>query len=310
MVMKSSWIGTEESEPVFACRAFRDWVDEMKAQDKHELIALVKKECRAFCAVLVGSVKERLSTTWNYIQALELIDPLGPDLARHTTPAVWDALRDLCQRRDIDFDTVQSDIIDIRADAQDLDRASKTHIQRHLCGYLGERLTSFASRGEETPTPEYDKLCRAVFGIPLTSAFIESLFSKMAYNQSKIRCSLADTTMSSILHLHDTVLPDPQQPLPTSVQLKVHAPRSELQKMRMEKQIGEVVCDIFDDGLRYHGKVTEVRFHEIHAVYMYHVVFEDGDEQDCWRYELEMIKYNCPRARDREEEVSEGSDTE
>ena len=250
-----------------------------------------------------------MSTTWNQTQALELIDPLGPGIERHTTAAVWDALRDLCRRREVDFDVVQSDIIDMRAAAPDFDKATKTHIQRHLCGYLRERLASFASGGIETPTPEYDKLCIAVFGIPLTSAFIESLFSKMAYNQSRIRNSLADNTMSSILHMHDTVLPDPQQPLPKAIQLKVHAPRSELHKMRMEKQIGEVVCDIFDDGKRYHGKVTEVRFHEIHAVYMYHVLFEDGDEQDCWRYELEMIKCRCRRGRVDDEQVSQESDT-
>ena len=291
---------------MFACREFRTWVDEMKAKGKNRLVALVKKECRSFSAVLVGSMKQRLSSTWNHIQALELIDPLGPDIARHTTPAVWDALRDLCQRRGVDFDLAQSDIINMRAVAPDFDKDTKSHIQTHLCGYFADRLAAFVSTGVETPTPEYDKLCSAVFGIPLTSSFIESLFSKMAYNQSKIRNSLADSTMSSILHIHDTVLPDPQQPLPKDLKLKVHAPRSVMQKLRMEARVGEIVCDVFPDKKRYHGRVTEVRFHELHAVYMYHVVWEDNDEQDCWCHELEVIKCDC-RDRDRAVDTSEGS---
>ena len=145
MVMKQSWIGTKDREPVFACRAFREWIDDMKVQGKNELITLVKKECRSLSSVLVGSIKERLSSTWNHIQALELIDPLGPEIDRHTTPDVWVALRDLCERRDIDFDSVQSDIIEMRSAAIDFDNNTKTHIRTHLCGYLGDRLSGFVS---------------------------------------------------------------------------------------------------------------------------------------------------------------------
>ena len=62
--------------------------------------------------------------------------------------------------------------------------------------------------------------------------------------------------------MHDTVLPDPQERLPQSLKLKVHVPKSVLQQLRMKTRIGEVVCDVFDDDKRYHGKVTEIRFHE------------------------------------------------
>ena len=103
MVMKTSWIGTAAAEPVFACQTFRVWVSAMIEDGKEDLVKLVKKECRAFCSVMVSSAKKRLESTWNYIQALELIDPLGPELARFTTPAVWDAAEDLCKRRGIDF---------------------------------------------------------------------------------------------------------------------------------------------------------------------------------------------------------------
>ena len=42
------------------------------------------------------------------------------------------------------------------------------------------------------------------------------------------------------------------------------------------------------------------------CMHMYHVVWEDNDEQDCWRHELEVIKCDC-RDRDRAVDTSEGS---
>ena len=33
--------------------------------------------------------------------------------------------------------------------------------------------------------------------------------------------------------------------------------------------------------------------HDVHAQYMYRVVYSDGDEEDYWRHELEMIKCRC-----------------
>ena len=58
MVMKASYIGTPESEPMFACREFQEWCAEMETKGKEELVALVKTECRAFCSVMITSVKE------------------------------------------------------------------------------------------------------------------------------------------------------------------------------------------------------------------------------------------------------------
>ena len=98
--------------------------------------------------------------------------------------------------------------------------------------------------------------------------------------------------MSSILHLHDAALPDPQKSLPSALTLKVMIPRSLHDKITMSKHIGDRVCAIFD-GVRFHGEVTKVIFHDVHAQYMYHVVYNDGDEEDYWRHELEMIKCTC-----------------
>ena len=98
-----------------------------------------------------------MAPTWDYVQALELADPKGPDLMRYGTDSVWEAVEDLCSRR--------------------------------------------------------DKLRCAIFSIALVSALVESLFSKMEYNQNKRRSSLSDKMMSAILHVRDAVVGDPMQPL-------------------------------------------------------------------------------------------------
>lgn len=165
-------------------------------------------------------------------------------------------------------------------------------VKLDLRGYLHERHNAFVLTFTPSPTPEFDKFCAVVFSIPLTSAFVETLFSKMNYNQHKIRNKLTDETMSSILHVQDAVVPDPQICLPSSPKLKVTVPRSIADKLKMVKSVGERVCDVFE-GERYHGEVTEIRFHEIHAQFMYHVRFEDDDQKHYWRHELEMIKCRC-----------------
>ena len=82
--------------------------------------------------------------------------------------------------------------------------------------------------------------------------------------------------MTSILRLHDSALPDPLKCLPSTTMLKVMVPRSLRDKIAMNKNVGQVACCVFD-GKRYRGEVTEVKFHQIHPQYMYHVAYSDGD---------------------------------
>lgn len=187
MVMKQSWIGTRTSEPVFACRAFQEWIEEMLEVGKDDLIKIVKQECRSFSSVLVSSLKERLSSTWDYIYALELVDPMGPELGRYATDGVWEAFKNLCNRRGIDFYKCQEQIIQMRANEPNLGAQDRSMILASLRGYLEQRHHTFVAMSIPSPTPEYDKFCAVVFSISLTSAFVESLFSKMSYAQDKTR---------------------------------------------------------------------------------------------------------------------------
>ena len=201
-------------------------------------------------------------------------------------------MRDLCIRRGIDFHKCQDQILGMRSNVPNLSVQDKAMIQMSLSGYLQQRHRVFVTTSTSSPTAEYDKFCAVMFSILLTSAFVESLFSKMNYNQHKIRNRLKDKTMSAILHVHDSVLPDPQKCLPSSIKLKVTVPLNLVDRLKMEKRIGTRVCDVFE-GERWHGEVRKVEFHEVHAQYMYRVRFEDGGEQDYWRHELEMIMCQC-----------------
>ena len=303
MVMQTSWVGSATQTPVYAGREFREWCDEMEALDKEDLVDLVKKECRSFSGVILASIKVRLSHTWASIQALELIDPLGPELGRFATDEVWAALKDLCSRRGLDYDLCKEQIVEMRSAADGLHADDRQLIKLDLCGYMRERHAGFVAANRPSPTEEYDKLCCAVFSIPLTSSFVESLFSKMEYNQGKARSRLKDETMSAILHCHDAALPDPEKRLTGDLQLKVTVPKSIRDKLVMHKQIGTRVCEVFE-GDRYHGEVTKIIFHDVHAQFMYHVVWEDGDECDYWRHELEMVMCRCEDSSDQSDSDS------
>ena len=60
MVMQKAWIGSETSEPMFACQAFQEWMEEMEGKNKSALVRLVKQECRSFASIFVSVLRSRL----------------------------------------------------------------------------------------------------------------------------------------------------------------------------------------------------------------------------------------------------------
>ena len=201
----------------------------------------------------------------------------------------WKAFRDLCSHRGIDFHQCQREIIASRVRAQQLDTQEKSRIRADLLTYLRETID------DRPDTPALDTARTAVFSISLTSSFVESLFSKMEYNQSKVRSRMSASTMSSVLHVHDAHLPDPRNPLDGTICLKTCA-SSKGEEEKARKWIGTKVCRIFDtpDGpRRFHGVVLRIEFHDIHGRWMYRVRYEDGDECDYWRYELGEVLCRC-----------------
>ena len=69
------------------------------------------------------------------------------------------------------------------------------------------------------------------------SAFVESLFSKMNYNQNKSRNRLLDETTTAILHVHDTVVPNPLLPLDGTFPLRCNKDNDTLTKRKHMKNM-------------------------------------------------------------------------
>ena len=99
----------------------------------------------------------------------------------------------------IDFERCRTQIIASRTMVPNLDEITMGRIQNDLVGYCRQRRANMLRTRLSTDTPELDNLREVVFSIPLVSAFVKSLFSKMDYNQSKHRSQLADDTLFCIV---------------------------------------------------------------------------------------------------------------
>ena len=104
--------------------------------------------------------------------------------------------------------------------------------------------------------------------------------------------------MSSILHVHDTVVADPSDPLGAQMSLKTTTVSMEEQS-QMNKHIGKIVCKMWE-GQRYHGRVVSVVYHDVYARWMYVAQYTDGDREDYWRNELGMVLCTCTDIQDED----------
>jgi len=303
--MTSGWIGTQDQPANMPGRLWIDWKKDMIDKGKDELVNLLIKECNSFSAVIVQSLKLRLKPYWNHIQSLELIDPAGPALETYTTDDVWEAAEDLCERRGIDYTNLRTEIIQLRSEFPDLDTVTKAQIHADLIQYYRLRKDAQVLTLTGSPTKCLDEFAIAVFSTAIVSSFVESLFSKMNYNQNKSRMRLKDHTTSSILHVHDLVVSNPLKPIDGDFRLKCNDENNITISTKHKKHVGKTVCCMFvvegrNDGemKRYHGKVTRVEYNETYAEWMYHVVYpqsegHEKDEVDYWRDEITPLWCTC-----------------
>lgn len=204
---------------------------------------------------------------------------------RYTRDSICQSHRTACHTRSHPAQTVRNEI---RSDPNPNPHPNPNpnKIRSDLIGYVRDRQIGITTADVVNDRAELDLLRVAVFSLGLVSSFVESLFSKMVYNhnQSKIRSSLQADAMSAILHVHDSVLPDPRQPLDGTLTLRLPPPVKD--RKEMEKHLRRPVCDVFEnaDGedQRFHGTVTALVEHEVHRQWMYHVVYSDHDSVDYW----------------------------
>ena len=191
-------------------------------------------------------------------------------------------------------------------DASVLNLVDREEIQTDLLQYYhSQRRARVAVGGDDPQTRCLHEYAIAVFSIPIVSAFVESLFSKMNYNQNKSRNRLLDETTTSILHVHDTVVPNPLLPLDGKISLRCNKDNNTVNKRKHTKNVGRKVCCIFEvegrnDGHmeRFHGEVTSVEYDEEYADWMYHVLYyafegHPEDHVDYFRDEIEPLWCTC-----------------
>ena len=215
------------------------------------------------------------------------------------------AADDLCERRGIDYTNLRTEIIQLRSEFPDLDPVSKAQIRADLIQYYRVRKEAQVLTLQDSPTKCLDDFAVAVFSTAIVSSFVESLFSKMNYNQSKSRMRLKDETTSSILHAQDLVVASPLKPLDGDLGLRCNNENNLVTARKHNKHVGKTVCCMFlvegrNNGTmeRYHGKVTKVEYNESYAAWMYHVVYpqsegHDKDEVDYWRDEITPLWCTC-----------------
>lgn len=303
--MVQGWIGTEDTPASMPGEYWRGWKERMILKGKGDLVKLLTKECNAFCSVMVFAQKLRLAPYWDTIQCLELIDPSGPALDQYTTEEVWAAAVKLGERRGIDCTSLREEVLLVRSEFPDYDPTLKGTIRTDLLSYYRDRHQHFLNHLDDTNTACLDRLAVAVFSIAIVSSFVESLFSKMTYNQSKQRSRLKDNTTTSILHVQDLKLASPLHPLGPGLCLKVNDANIEVNRRKHERHLRRKVCCLFEDEVaddgtmkRFHGTVTKVEYNEAYAEWMYRVVYPatEGSAEDIvdyWRDEIEPLWCQC-----------------
>jgi len=152
--------------PAFTA-AYRKWQSKMREViiGKGALVVEVDKIMIAFATMIVKSTRARLAPYIAFYEAAELIDPTS---SLQLDDTVWAAVRLLCERHDLDYDSTKDAIVCFRAtvpfqlNPQQV-RACKENL---LNVYHGG---SFADEG----TKGVRAFASVVFTLPLTNALVE-----------------------------------------------------------------------------------------------------------------------------------------
>lgn len=147
-----------------------------------------------FASALVSSSKARLEKYWSMLLALQLADPSQQLPEGPGADDTWANAKLLCERTGIDFSTFR-------------DEARGIHIAySHFAG--DDRLNCKTNLLRFYHTLHKEGRCQwltvrkyaaAVFTFPVTTVFVECLFSGMNLNKSKMRSSMLGGTVVAVL---------------------------------------------------------------------------------------------------------------
>lgn len=173
-------------------RAMRD-----ASVDKEDLVKEMDKLGHIFATKLGQSLDTRLKSYMGYYHAMELIDPTSP---AHIPNGTWEKVEDICNRYNLSFASVQSEIRAMRDDTVSLSLQEITMCKVNLLRFYRDK---HLSTPEGRRRVHLDRYAQVVFQLPFETVLIESLFSIMNYNKDKKRESLLDESVASVLHVRD-----------------------------------------------------------------------------------------------------------
>jgi hypothetical protein len=177
--------------------AYEEWRQLMLSEEKGELVKLLDQVGASFAKCTIASLQKRFGHTYlQYYDAMALIDPLAPELDDADMGRAWAAAEVLCDVNGIEFAPAKAAIKLLQeVAAGEMDRTEKVGCRANLLRWYNENQCNLP-----LPLKEYAQM---VFSIPFETVLIESLFSIMNYNKSGRRCSMADASVESVLHLRD-----------------------------------------------------------------------------------------------------------
>ena len=130
----------------------------------------------------------------NYFECFELIDPAASNLeVNDEGSGAWYACREICRRRELDYDKVRTDILALRADAPGLPQFDREDLKKNLLRWY--------NKGGAKDWPHLESFARCVFVMAFETVLAESLFSYLNLNKSGHRSRLTDEKVGAILHI-------------------------------------------------------------------------------------------------------------
>ena len=178
---------------------YAKWREAMKdpVLDKEAIVKEMDKLGHIFATKLRESLDARLEPYMDYYYAMELIDPTAP---AHIPDGAWEKVKDICNRYNLSFANVRSEIRGMRDDAVDLSRQEIIMCKENLLKFYRDK---YLSTPEDRRRVHLDRYARVVFQLPFETVLIESLFSIMNYNKDKKRQRLNDKSVASVIHTRD-----------------------------------------------------------------------------------------------------------
>ena len=150
-----------------------------------------------FANKLGASFDTRFEPYMGYYHAMELIDPTAP---AQIPDGTWERVEDICDRYNLSYKNVRSEIRGMRDDAVDLSLQEDNMCKVNLLKFYRDK---YLSSPVARRCVHLDGYARVIFQLPFETVLIESLFSIMNYNKDKKRARLNNKSVESVIHARD-----------------------------------------------------------------------------------------------------------